>query len=157
MTQQKALKLIGLVFAGGALGTLLRYLFAELTSWIVVDQNAFAIGADWSASAGSEIFNPAAPQIATLSGIIALTLANALGAGALGWFNGDRRFNTDARRAFWSVGFAGGFTTMSGLFVWLIFVAQFPTIFTLFALAISVLFAGFVHVICLKLAEKWRG
>ena len=47
--------------------------------------------------------------------LMVLFIVNLLGAAALGWFNGDRRFATDERRALWSVGFAGGFTTMSGV------------------------------------------
>lgn len=151
-------KLIPLVFAGGALGTLLRYLLSELTSWFVVDQNAFSFNTGWYAVAGNaSIFDPGSAQLETLSGIIALTLVNALGAAALGWFNGDRRFQTDARRAFWSIGFAGGFTTMSGLFVWLVFVAQFETTISLLALAISVILSWLAHVNALKIAQKWRG
>lgn len=44
-----------------------------------------------------------------------LWVANLLGAVAIGVFLGLKWFSTDARRAFFVTGFAGGFTTMSGL------------------------------------------
>ena len=47
--------------------------------------------------------------------LMVLFIVNLLGAAALGWFNGHPYFGTDERRALWSVGFAGGFTTMSGV------------------------------------------
>jgi CrcB protein len=50
-----------------------------------------------------------------------LFTVNLLGAAALGWFNGHPHFATDERRALWAVGFAGGFTTMSGVAVFLFF------------------------------------
>jgi CrcB protein len=47
--------------------------------------------------------------------LMVLFIVNLLGAAALGWFNGHPHFATDDRRALWAVGFAGGFTTMSGV------------------------------------------
>ena len=47
--------------------------------------------------------------------LVVLFAVNLLGAAALGWFNGHPHFATDERRALWAVGFAGGFTTMSGV------------------------------------------
>lgn len=44
-----------------------------------------------------------------------LFVVNLLGAFALGWFNSSKRFDSESARAFWGVGFAGGFTTMSGV------------------------------------------
>jgi fluoride ion exporter CrcB/FEX len=44
-----------------------------------------------------------------------LWVANLLGAVAIAVFLGIKWFNTDSRRAFFITGFAGGFTTMSGL------------------------------------------
>jgi fluoride ion exporter CrcB/FEX len=44
-----------------------------------------------------------------------LWVANLLGAVAIAIFLGLKWFNTDSRRAFFVTGFAGGFTTMSGL------------------------------------------
>ncbi len=49
------------------------------------------------------------------SGPRAVMIVNMIGASAIGIFNGHRFFHTDARRAFFSVGFAGGFTTLSGM------------------------------------------
>ena len=51
--------------------------------------------------------------------LVVLFAVNLLGAAALGWFNGHPHFATDERRALWAVGFAGGFTTMSGVAVFL--------------------------------------
>lgn len=60
-------------------------------------------------------------SLAVADTLLVLFAVNLLGAAALGWFNGDDRFFTDERRAFWSVGFAGGFTTMSGVSMFLFF------------------------------------
>ena len=49
------------------------------------------------------------------SSLLAVAAVNMLGAFAIGFFNGHRWFHTDARRAFFSVGFCGGFTTLSSL------------------------------------------
>lgn len=92
-------RILALVFAGGALGTGLRVAIAELLD----------LGLDANAS--------------TLQ-IVGLFIVNVLGAASLGWFNGDDRFSTDARKAFWSTGFAGGFTTLSGVAVWLVVAEQ---------------------------------
>ena len=78
-------RLIALAFAGGALGTLARY--------------GIGMAADW---------------------VLAVVLVNLLGAAFLGMVNGlgskpGNHFSTDGARTFWGVGFAGGFTTMSGL------------------------------------------
>lgn len=75
-----------LVFAGGALGSILRYF------------------------AGAVLIN----------NFVALAVVNLLGAAFLGWFNGSAKagkpkFTAAGSGQFWSVGFAGGFTTMSGL------------------------------------------
>ena len=99
-----SVKLIALVFAGGALGTLARYGVGSVTNWAV-----------------------------------AVVVVNLLGAAFLGAANGlgskpGNFFSTDEARAFWGAGFAGGFTTMSGLagaFVLLNFVGQ-PLISALF-------------------------
>jgi CrcB protein len=90
-------RFIALVFAGGALGTLARYGVGLVTNWAV-----------------------------------AVVVVNLLGAAFLGAVNGlgsksGNHFSTDGARAFWGAGFAGGFTTMSGLagaFVLLNFVGQ---------------------------------
>ena len=92
-------RILALAFAGGALGTGLRVAIAELLD----------LGLDANGS--------------TLQ-IVGLFIVNVLGAAALGWFNGDDRFCTDARKAFWSTGFAGGFTTLSGVAIWLVIAEQ---------------------------------
>jgi fluoride ion exporter CrcB/FEX len=107
-------KVLALAFAGGVLGTALRYGLANLTQ-----QN-----------------------------LITLFVVNLVGATALGWFNSDSRFFTDPMRAFWSVGFAGGFTTMSGLAVWVAINTLIAPWATMLAVAMMLLgvasyFAGF--------------
>ena len=49
--------------------------------------------------------------------MVSLWLVNLIGAFLVGIFNGLEYFKSDARRALWSAGFAGGFTTMSGIAV----------------------------------------
>jgi fluoride ion exporter CrcB/FEX len=151
------LKTTALVFAGGALGSVLRYVLTGLTNWIVADRNIFQISFGWFAKSNFEEFDPTKSVVTSLAGIIALTLVNSLGTASLGWFNGDQRFASESRKAFWAVGFAGGFTTMSGLFVWLIFTSQFTAEITAFALAVSVLLSGLSYVFAVKIAKKWRG
>jgi fluoride ion exporter CrcB/FEX len=73
-------KTIGLVFAGGALGTLLRF----------------------GTSFG-------------LDEVISVAIVNIVGSAVIGWLNSDPRFASEGKRAFWAVGFSGGFTTMSAL------------------------------------------
>jgi CrcB protein len=73
-------KSIALVFAGGTLGTLLRF--------------------------GLDI---------TLGSLFAVAAVNIVGSAIIGWINSDPRTSLVGRRQFWAVGFAGGFTTMSGV------------------------------------------
>jgi fluoride ion exporter CrcB/FEX len=73
-------KNIGLVFAGGAIGTLLRF--------------------------GTS---------SNLDDLTALAIVNIVGSAIIGWLNSDPRFASDGKRAFWAVGFTGGFTSMSGV------------------------------------------
>jgi fluoride ion exporter CrcB/FEX len=73
-------KNILLVFAGGSLGTLLRF------------------GLDIS-----------------FGSLLGLAAVNIVGSGLIGWFNSDPRISKIGRRLFLAVGFAGGFTTMSGV------------------------------------------
>lgn len=49
------------------------------------------------------------------SSLWAVALVNLAGAFAIGFVNGHTWFNTDARRALFSIGFCGGFTTLSAL------------------------------------------
>lgn len=74
------LRTLGLVFAGGAIGTLVRY---------------------------ATSFN--------LDDFTSLAIVNIVGSAILGWLNSDPRFASEGKRAFWAVGFTGGFTTMSGI------------------------------------------
>lgn len=49
------------------------------------------------------------------STLIALWIVNILGALLVGFFAGHKWFKTESRRAFFSTGLAGGFTTMSAI------------------------------------------
>lgn len=50
-----------------------------------------------------------------LDSFTSLAAVNIVGSAIIGWLNSDPRFATEGKRAFWAVGFAGGFTTMSGV------------------------------------------
>ena len=78
-----------LVFLGGGLGALLRYLIAAILE--------IAIGS-------------------TFAGSLSLYIVNITGAVFLGLTNA---FKSEAARFFWGAGFAGGFTTMSGIAIFL--------------------------------------
>jgi fluoride ion exporter CrcB/FEX len=80
-------KLLPLVFAGGALGTLLRYTIEILLGNLPQGQ------------------------------IIVTSIVNLLGAALLGFVSVHKYFSGQAKQSFWGVGFLGGFTTMSGLAV----------------------------------------
>ena len=56
----------------------------------------------------------------TLPQIAMLFLVNLLGAAFLGLVNSHPVFESGASKVFWGVGFAGGFTTMSGVALWMI-------------------------------------
>ena len=79
--------LLPLVFAGGALGTLLRYTVEILLGNLPQGQ------------------------------IIVTSIVNLLGAALLGFISVHKYFSGQAKQSFWGVGFLGGFTTMSGLAV----------------------------------------
>ena len=49
------------------------------------------------------------------STLVALWIVNILGALFVGFFAGHKWFKTESRRAFFSTGLAGGFTTMSAI------------------------------------------
>ncbi|MFM1973346.1 MAG: hypothetical protein RLZZ345_430 [Actinomycetota bacterium] len=51
------------------------------------------------------------------STLVALWIVNILGALFVGFFAGHKWFKTESRRAFFSTGLAGGFTTMSAIAV----------------------------------------
>jgi CrcB protein len=78
-----------LVFAGGAIGALLRYLIA-----VALEQAVGPNGAN----------------------ALSLYIVNIAGAIFLGWINTSPKSTT---QLFWGAGFAGGFTTMSGVAVFL--------------------------------------
>jgi CrcB protein len=80
-------QLLPLVFAGGALGTSLRYTIEILLGTLPQGQ------------------------------IIVTSIVNLLGAALLGFVSVHKYFSGPAKQSFWGVGFLGGFTTMSGLAV----------------------------------------
>jgi len=77
--------LLALVFAGGALGTSIRYAIEILVGNL--------------------------PQ----AQLTMTSIVNLLGATLLGFISNHRFFRSPTRESFWAVGFLGGFTTMSGL------------------------------------------
>ena len=50
----------------------------------------------------------------TLGDLVSVLIVNLIGSALLGWFNGNKKYDTDEFNAIWKTGFAGGFTTMSG-------------------------------------------
>ena len=78
-------QLLPIIFAGGALGTSLRY--------------------------SIEIMVGNLPQ----GQIILTSFVNLLGAALLGFVSAHKFFAPATKQAFWGVGLLGGFTTMSGL------------------------------------------
>ena len=86
--------------------------------------------------------------------LTALFIVNLLGAAFLGWANGDSRFQGDRASAFWKVGFAGGFTTMSGLAM---FIAGSDSTFKSIAIAMLMMLLGVWAYLLAKFgAAKWR-
>ncbi len=133
-------KVIGLTFLGGAVGTSLRLLIAEWLDDLIINTNE---------AARSE-------QVLT-STIVMLFVVNLTGAAALGFFNSSRFFQTDARQAFFSVGLAGGYTTMSGVALWLLVTSGNASLFGLgawfnFALVLAMFIGG---ILVYRLATKW--
>lgn len=51
---------------------------------------------------------------AFLGDLPSVILVNLIGSALIGWFNGNKNNDTDTFNALWKIGFAGGFTTMSG-------------------------------------------
>lgn len=78
-------KELALVFAGGAIGALLRYFIAVALEQSVGPTNA---------------------------NVLSLFIVNIAGATFLGWINTKPG---PVNQLFWGVGFSGGFTTMSGV------------------------------------------
>ena len=77
------------IFLGGALGSLLRYAI-----WLGIDQ------------AGASVL---------LVDLLVTSIVNIAGAGFLGFVHSSAFNKSEKAKAFWGSGFAGGFTTMSGL------------------------------------------
>jgi fluoride exporter len=77
------------IFLGGALGSLSRYAI-----WLGAEQ------------AGTSVL---------FFDLVATSIVNIAGAGFLGFVHGRAFKGTEKAKAFWGSGFAGGFTTMSGL------------------------------------------
>ena len=102
-----------LVFIGGSLGALLRYL----------------IGGTLELTVGL-----------SFAGSLSLLLVNVLGAMFLGIVNFHPRFATESKKSFWAAGFCGGFTTMSGI---AIFLYQYPPLLAMPAAAVMFGF-GFI-------------
>ena len=80
-------QLLPVVFAGGAIGTSLRYIIEILLATLPHGQ------------------------------IIVTSFVNLLGAALLGFVSVHKLFSGPAKQNLWGAGFLGGFTTMSGLAV----------------------------------------
>jgi fluoride ion exporter CrcB/FEX len=79
------------VFIGGGLGSVLRY--------------GVSIGLAWLSLPSGYL------------DLVATSVVNLAGAWFLGFVNGSGKFSRPSSKLFWGTGFAGGFTTMSGLVV----------------------------------------
>ena len=77
------------VFFGGATGSLARYLI-----WLGVEQVGVSL---------------------LLVEVVATAIVNIAGAGLLGFVHSPAFKVSEKKKSFWGAGFAGGFTTMSGL------------------------------------------
>ena len=104
-----------LVFLGGGIGALLRY----------------AIGSALELSVGS-----------TLAVSISLVIVNVAGALFLGIVSFHPNFASTQRKAFWGTGISGGFTTMSGVALFLYQPASLAITAVMFALGFLAFAAG---------------
>jgi CrcB protein len=104
-----------LVFLGGGIGSVLRY----------------AIGSALELSLGS-----------SLAVSISLVIVNVAGALFLGIVSFHPHFSTKQNKAFWGSGFCGGFTTMSGVALFLYQPASLPITAVMFALGFLAFAAG---------------
>jgi fluoride exporter len=77
------------IFLGGALGSLSRYAI-----WLGVEQADFSV---------------------LVADLLVTSIVNIAGAGFLGFVHSPAFKESEKAKAFWGSGFAGGFTTMSGL------------------------------------------
>ena len=101
-----------LVFAGGGIGSVLRY----------------GVGSTLEITLGS-----------STAGSLSLLIVNVLGAMFLGLVSYHPAFDSEARKSFWGVGFCGGFTTMSGVALFLYQPLSIPLTSLMFGLG----FLGF--------------
>ncbi len=68
---------------------------------------------------------------------------NLVGAALIGWLNGNKKYDTDELNALWKIGFAGGFTTMSGFAALIVIYTQgIGPIAILLALLVTLLGLG---------------
>jgi fluoride ion exporter CrcB/FEX len=104
-----------LVFLGGGIGVVSRYL----------------VGALLELSLGS-----------SLAGTLSLMLVNVTGALFLGIVSFHPRFASKSLKAFWGSGFAGAFTTMSGVALFLYQQGSLPITAVMFALGFLAFAAG---------------
>jgi fluoride ion exporter CrcB/FEX len=75
--------------------------------------------------------------------LASVIFVNLLGATLIGWLNANKKYDTDELNALWKVGFAGGFTTMSGFAALIVLYTQgIGPIAILFALLVTVLGLG---------------
>lgn len=118
--------LLLLAFAGGALGTFFRVLTSV-----------------------------------TLGDAFGVFVVNMLGTAFLAWFNAiqtipNTRFTREPARVFWGAGFAGGFTTMSGLALWTVTGLEVFGAWSLTVNAVVNLVAGVaVYLWIYKLSNRW--
>ena len=104
-----------LVFLGGGIGSVTRY----------------ALGGSLELAVGS-----------SLAGSLSLMIVNIVGALFLGVVSFHPRFATSQKKAFWGSGFAGGFTTMSGISLFLYQQGSLPITAVMFALGFLAFAAG---------------
>jgi CrcB protein len=60
----------------------------------------------------------------TLGDLPSVLIVNLIGSALIGWFNGNKKLDTDDFNALWKTGFAGGFTTMSGFAALIVLYSQ---------------------------------
>jgi CrcB protein len=79
----------------------------------------------------------------TFGDLPSVIFVNLVGAALIGWLNGNKKYNTDELNALWKIGFAGGFTTMSGFAALIVLYTQgIGMVAIAFALLITVLGLG---------------
>ena len=109
-------KLLGYVFLGGVLGTMLRYLIFEAIAGLA--------------------------SYPTYE-LIALFIVNLTGAFFLGITARYPYFQSEVCRNLWGVGFAGSFTTMSALTLWIEYQGPSIQVAAMLAAGFALYWAGF--------------